>query len=73
MKVSDMTTELQEYKLPLVDPETGQSGSNYQLIVDAKLISKEEALNTREDICFQYQRYQLSWHDDNLLPTDPGR
>jgi hypothetical protein len=71
MKVSAFTSELREHVLPLIDPETG--GSEASLTIEGRLMSKEEAQCTREDVCFQYQRFQLQWRDDNLLPTDPGR
>ena len=70
IKVSDFTSEMEEYTLPLVDPETGSTEASITFF--GQLISKQEAMNTRVDIAYEYQRYQTDWCD-KLLPTDPGR
>jgi hypothetical protein len=70
MKAADFSSELREYVLPLIDPETGRMDA--ELIIEGVCMSKEEALYSRYDVCYQYQRHNMSWKDD-LLPTDPGR
>lgn len=71
MRVSDFSADCLEHTLPLIDPDTGTSEAS--LVVTGRIASRHEALYSREDICFEYQRYTTKWGDNNLLPTDPGR
>lgn len=71
IEVSNFTTQMKEFTVPLIDPETGSAESS--LTFRGKFISRDEASGTRADTAFQYQRYCVKWHDDNLLPSDPGR
>lgn len=71
IKVSAFSSEMTEYVLPLIDPVSG--GGEGKLTIEGAFVTKEEAQHTRYDVCFQYQRFNIKWDDDNLLPTDPGR
>ena len=75
LKVSELATEIKEYVLPLHDPDNGSSEG--KLFVDAKLVSKAEALNSGYQVCYEYERYmphtEIRWSTANLTSTDPGR
>lgn len=71
IKVSTFTDTMTAHELPLVDPESG--GSEAKLLIEGRFITRDEAFHTRYDICFEYQRHNMNWSTQNLLPTDPGR
>ena len=71
MKVTDFSSERKEYTIPLIDPETKFGEAS--LTICGQLISREEAMNIRVDIAFQYERFLSTWSVENLLPTDPGQ
>jgi hypothetical protein len=69
LPVADVTPEFKSFDLPLWDPDTNEpNGAKVQF--SAQLIPREQAMNTRLEICFEYQRYSTKW---SMAADDPCR